>query len=168
MLTQPNILLFGWVSLLAGLVIPSVASIQAMRLFWSGVCAGEILWGVFPLIVGCDPLSQIRLVTGWIATVICLAAFISAAFVAICAAVTFFRSPDKRASVAFLLFPIGVGVVAIVIVLTIVSNPDARSNARGSWIAFTSFAGLAAYVVVGIASWMVRFVVQTVDRPDRT
>lgn len=155
----------GWVSLLVGVLVPSVASVEATRLFWSRPCAGTIRWTAAPLLIGCEPLSPARLTLGWIATIVYMTALIVAAVVTVCAAVTFSRARDKRQAVSFVLFSVATVTVAAAVALVVLSDPDRRSNALGAWIVGASFVGLATYVGAGLFSLAVRFAVMTTRRP---
>lgn len=144
----------GWVSLLVGVLVPSV---EAVRLLWIRPCVGTIRWTAAPFLVGCGPLSPARLTLGWIATIVYVTALIAAAVVAVCAAVTFSRARDKRQAVSCLLFSAATATVATAIALVLLSDPDRQGNATGAWIVHASFAGLAIYVGAGLFSFAVRF-----------
>lgn len=147
----------GWTSLFVGVLIPSVASVEAMRLFWTGRCAGTIRWTAVPLLIGCEPLSPARLTLGWIATIVYVTALVVAAVVAVCAAVMFSCARDKRRTVPCLIFSAATATVATAIALVLLSNPDRQGNATGAWIVHASFVGLAAYVGAGLLSLAVHF-----------
>lgn len=157
---QSKVLIFGWASMLVGLLMPTVAAVAAMQFFRNLPCTEGVRWAAAPLVFGCEPLTQTRLALGWIATICCLGAFVAAGVVAVYASAIFIRAHNKREAVSFLLLPAATVAIATTIALVLLSDPDARSNAQGSWIAHTSFAGLATYGAAGVTSLTVRFVVR--------
>jgi len=154
-LRRRNALALGWSTLLAGLVIPSVMSVDAIVLFWNLPCTERVHWALTPLVAGCEPLSPSRRAFGWTATFLTLLALACATGVAIHGGAAFIRARDKRRALPCLLFPSATLVVAAVIAAVLLSDPDAIFHAVGAWIAAASFAGLATALMAALGALIV-------------
>ncbi len=168
-LTRPSAHVFGWSTLLAGLAIPSVMSVNAIVLFWTLPCTEGVHWAATPLIAGCEPLSPSQSALGWTATILSLIALACATAVAAYGGAAFIRARDKRRALPCLLFPSAVVPVAAVIAVVLLANPDARFHAAGAWITVSSLAGLATAVTAAIAALVIRLALVPTDsdQPSR-
>lgn len=158
-LTHSNVLAIGWVSLFVGVSIPAAVSVAAIRLFWNLPCFAGVQWTFAPLVVACEPISGLRLALGWIATVVCLAAIVTAVSVAATSAARWIRSTPRRHAFSSLLF---VGTVSAVVLLTglvLASNPDKATSSRGAWIALSSLTAFGTAALLGLISAAVLLVV---------
>lgn len=154
-LTQANVLAIGWVSLFVGVSIPAAASVAAIRLFWNLPCFAGVQWTFAPLVIGCEPIGDLRTDFGWIATAVCLAAMVTSVGIAATSVARWVRSRSRRDALSSLPFADTVAAVVLITAFVLASNPDGATSSRGAWITLSSLTAFGTAMLFGLTSAVV-------------
>ncbi len=143
---HPAMLVVGWLALVVGLVTPFAASRVGVFVARNPSCDG-VAWHALPiLVVSCDQPRQIDWVLGSLSTGISLVSLALAGALATQAAWVLSResrSAERTNGLHLTMTALGVTVVVSAVLIT---NPDAHWGV-GSWVFFSSGAGIVAYLI---------------------